>query len=1622
MRRRLLTVLTIFSLIATVLPAAAGAQERPARPDVFEAGEANRVPVGGPARPREPERPERGAEVVELRSERSRSFRQSDGSVVTEISEGREHFRDAGGALVPIDSRLRREGDRWLNSANDVRVELPESLGGGAVSVAHGGGSVAFALQGAGDVAAVVDDATATYAGALDGVDVRVTATPEGVKEDLVLGGPESARTFAYSLTADGLTPELLADGAVALRQGDGGQAMTIPPAYAVDAAGAVTTAAEVTATLTPAGQGWTLAYTLTDAWADAPERAWPVTVDPTVTVDAPALDCTIHTPGQENTTCHWRDFGVGYNEQFGLARGLVRFDVAGSLPTVPMQVRNAELRLTRFDADEHMGEENTGPVRIDAHEVTTGWDSGVTWTERNSADEPWTPGGEFVSDRIDSKPDAGVVGQRDVFYVTRSVQRWVDGDAANHGLLLKTADESQRKQIWYANRTDADPARRPKLAVVWTPLVGVEENSRLETFELGGGRTVDVNVVSGNAMFNETDLTVRGTNGYDLTLSRTWNELNVDNLQWGFGWKWFSTLSDHGRIHVVDAERAVAYRDPDTGYEVAFTRAADGAWDPARRIDATLTRDASGGWLLDWHGSGEQYRFYSWGQLDYRQDRNGNRLTFNYGYANGHYDGISSVTDSQGRVTTIERGTHNQITAITDPAGRVHRYAYGDFDPIYDRQLDTYTDPAGSVVTYDELHTDAADGGREDVLVDEEGNRTYLRFYPSDAAVGGARIREVRRVTDAATLAGHSWTFSYDDAARTTTVTDPRGNATTYHYNPKGLVERVVDANGNAQVSEYDSNSNVIVGTDGLSQETAFGFSDDGRNNLTSISAPTGAATSLAYTSPNNLYAPSSLTSPQGSTLTYDYDAAGNLASVVDDTPGAGTTSITRNPDGTIATATDPRGKVTRYGYDGVGNLTSMTPPAPVGATTIGYDSLSRITSVRDGAGRTTRYAYDVLDRPTLLTYDDASTVTYRYDGLDNAVEQVDATGTRTWAYDARNLLEQETAPGGRSTSYTYDPTGNLRTLVDASGTVTYDSTPVNLVSAITEPGGNVTRFSYDARNSRTETRYPNGVVQSALYDRSNRLTSVYGRDASGALLTASSYGYTSPTTGADTGLRQSLAEQAALTGYGYDRLDRLTQVVETDASRATIRINAGGPATTVDGVTWDRCDAASSCGGYLTGGFRWSEDRAIADEIPTTNDALYQSEWTGGETSGVPAGESAFQFDFPVANGEYRVRLHFAELNKSADGTRVFDVDVEAGQARLDGFDVHAQAGGPHRAIVRELAATVTDGVLTVDFIRQVENAKVSAIEVIPVTQSHAYGYDPAGNRTSETVGATTTTAAFDDANQLTERGGITFSYNGAGDLTGSSAGAAYDYNARSQTTSLRTTSSGPTVTASYAGPNQVTRDTASGTTFTDTQLGVTRQAYADGTADSYTRDNTGTLVGIRDTGSRNYPLVDGLGSVLAVTADDGTVRNRYDYGPYGETTQSCPTGDCKANPWRYTGEFQDATGLYKIGLRYYQPDLGRWTQRDPLIRSVNPTQPPEANPYAYVGCNPINYTDPTGALTGFDCLFTSLATGGILLGVGIVLATGGVGVAVGVAYSIYAYLFESAVAVSCYYASEE
>ena len=83
----------------------------------------------------------------------------------------------------------------------------------------------------------------------------------------------------------------------------------------------------------------------------------------------------------------------------------------------------------------------------------------------------------------------------------------------------------------------------------------------------------------------------------------------------------------------------------------------------------------------------------------------------------------------------------------------------------------------------------------------------------------------------------------------------------------------------------------------------------------------------------------------------------------------------------------------------------------------------------------------------------------------------------------------------------------------------------------------------------------------------------------------------------------------------------------------------------------------------------------------------------------------------------------------------------------------------------------------------------------------------------------------------------------------------------------------------------------------------------------------------------GKKYYYLFDGLMSVVGLTGpiNGGSISkaNLYDYDLYGVMLNQ---SEYAANPWKYAGGYFDTTtSLYKFGTRYYNPELGRWTQQD-------------------------------------------------------------------------------------------
>jgi hypothetical protein len=155
-------------------------------------------------------------------------------------------------------------------------------------------------------------------------------------------------------------------------------------------------------------------------------------------------------------------------------------------------------------------------------------------------------------------------------------------------------------------------------------------------------------------------------------------------------------------------------------------------------------------------------------------------------------------------------------------------------------------------------------------------------------------------------------------------------------------------------------------------------------------------------------------------------------------------------------------------------------------------------------------------------------------------------------------------------------------------------------------------------------------------------------------------------------------------------------------------IRINAGGVAyTDVDGQAW-------LADQYFMNGSPYNAGLETA--LPP-NGVLYSTE----RYFNIWVHPQPFLYEIPVpAPGEYAAVLHFMETFFQTAGSRVFDVWVE-GQLFLNNLDIVAEVGY-RKLLVVHRTTMVKDGSLTVEFVAQVENPKISALEVI-----HASQFDP-------------------------------------------------------------------------------------------------------------------------------------------------------------------------------------------------------------------------------------------------------------------------------------------------------
>jgi RHS repeat-associated protein len=112
----------------------------------------------------------------------------------------------------------------------------------------------------------------------------------------------------------------------------------------------------------------------------------------------------------------------------------------------------------------------------------------------------------------------------------------------------------------------------------------------------------------------------------------------------------------------------------------------------------------------------------------------------------------------------------------------------------------------------------------------------------------------------------------------------------------------------------------------------------------------------------------------------------------------------------------------------------------------------------------------------------------------------------------------------------------------------------------------------------------------------------------------------------------------------------------------------------------------------------------------------------------------------------------------------------------------------------------------------------------------------------------------------------------------------------------------------------------------------------------------------------GTTYYLTYDQVGSLRVVADSSGNVVKRIDYDSFGNIIAD--TNSAFSIPFGFAGGLYDPDSeLVRFGYRDYDPDVGRWTAKDPILFNGGDT-----DLYGYVLNNPVSFSDPIGLFFPF------------------------------------------------------
>ncbi|MFR2534671.1 MAG: DUF6531 domain-containing protein [Clostridia bacterium] len=356
---------------------------------------------------------------------------------------------------------------------------------------------------------------------------------------------------------------------------------------------------------------------------------------------------------------------------------------------------------------------------------------------------------------------------------------------------------------------------------------------------------------------------------------------------------------------------------------------------------------------------------------IEYKYDTKGNILLEKQRYDESdfldtiektyEYDKVGNLTkeiDGEGNITTYEYDKLNRIIKVVDAQNHATEKIYD----IWDNLIEERNEQVIHRYVYDDMNNLL----KETITENKENAEEKI-------------IKQ----------------YNYDYISRYAFEIDAKGNWTRHTYNNKNEI-----------IESYNHNNELIEN-----------YVYDIQGNMTKISDNTGRAKEYAYSMlSDKLYEKISMGDERNINSTYEYDNVGN-----------------------VIKETDGNGNVTTYSYDAIGRkLTEKN--ALEQTTTYIYDEMDNMIKEIDYLGNETIYTYDAFGRLHTTTNAYGQVIeTLEYNKNNRKTKSTDALGhTFIYKYDSLDNLIEEVDQEGFSQKYEYDREGNVIKQTDKNGNVT--------------------------------------------------------------------------------------------------------------------------------------------------------------------------------------------------------------------------------------------------------------------------------------------------------------------------------------------------------------------------------------------------------------------------------------------------------------------------------------------------------------------------------------------------------------------------------------------------------